>query len=78
MNSSVARPEMESRGEAKQEMNSATGPAEKAMPGDAAKKRNAARPMQSSAGKQPATAQGETAKQGARLRQARMSPAGPP
>jgi hypothetical protein len=64
MNSSVARPEMKSRGAAKQEMKSATGPAEKAMPGDAAKKRNAERPMQSSAGKQPATAQGETAKQG--------------
>jgi hypothetical protein len=60
MNSSVARPEMKSRGAAKQEMKSATGPAEKAMPGDAAKKRNAERPMQSSAGKQPATAQGET------------------
>jgi hypothetical protein len=30
MNSSVARPEMKSRGAAKQEMNSATGPAEKA------------------------------------------------
>jgi Protein of unknown function (DUF1236) len=64
MNSSVARPEMKSRGAAKQEMKSATGPAEKAMPGDAAKMRNAERPMQSSAGKQPATAQGETAKQG--------------
>jgi hypothetical protein len=64
MNSSVARPEMKSRGAAKQEMNSATGPSEKAMPGDAAKKRNAERPMQSSAGKQPATAPGETAKQG--------------
>jgi hypothetical protein len=64
MNSSVVRPEMKSRGAAKQEMKSATGPAEKAMPGDAAKKRNAERPMQKSADKQPATAQGETAKKG--------------
>jgi hypothetical protein len=39
MKSSVAQPERKGRGAATQGMKSATGPAEKAMPGEAAKKR---------------------------------------
>lgn len=68
MNSSVAQPEMKGRGAAKQGMKSATGPAEKAMPGEAAKKRNAGEGSmhKASAGKQPATAQGKTGEQGRR------------
>jgi hypothetical protein len=66
MNSSVAQPEMKGRGAAKQGMKSATGP--KAMPGEAAKKRNAGEGSmhKASAGKQPATAQGKTGEQGRR------------
>jgi hypothetical protein len=68
MNSSVAQPEMKGRDAAKQVMKSATGPAEKAMPGEAAKKRNAGEGSmhKASAGKQPATTQGKTGEQGRR------------
>jgi hypothetical protein len=75
MNSSVAQPEMKGRGAAKQGMKSATGPAEKAMPGEAAKKPNAGEGSmhKASAGKQPATAQGKTGEQGRRATNA-MAP----